>query len=192
MSKIGSAAAFILGAAIGSGVTWYFIKDKYTKRSEQDILSAKEAFHNREEKLKAEIKELKGESEPKEGLSDDKENIVDFVKGRYSKCSSDKNDDKNDLYENTIAPYVISPDEFGELEGYTKISLSFYADGILADENGVIIDDIEEIVGDAIDHFGEYEDDSVFCRNDVKRCDYEILSDLRRYADVRKNLPPNM
>lgn len=89
-------------------------------------------------------------------------------------------------------PYVISPDEFGELEDYTKVSLTYFADGVLADECGEIVDDVEEIIGDGLDHFGEYEDDSVFVRSDAKRCDYEILKDLRDFSDFKKkNFPPN-
>ena len=88
--------------------------------------------------------------------------------------------------------YVISPDEFGELEDYTKVSLTYFADGVLADECGEIVDDVEEIIGDGLDHFGEYEDDSVFVRSDAKRCDYEILKDLRDFSDFKKkNFPPN-
>lgn len=89
-------------------------------------------------------------------------------------------------------PYVISPDEFGELEDYTKVSLTYFADGVLADECGEIVDDVEEIIGDGLDHFGEYEDDSVFVRSDAKRCDYQILKDLRDFSDFKKkNFPPN-
>ena len=48
-----------------------------------------------------------------------------------------------------------------------------------------IIDDIAGTVGeDFADHFGEYEDDSVHIRNDVARCEYEILADLRSYSDA--------
>lgn len=36
-----------------------------------------------------------------------------------------------------------------------------------------------------LNHFGEYEKDSVFVRSDPKRCDYEILRDLRSYAEFR-------
>ena len=90
------------------------------------------------------------------------------------------------------APYVISPGEFGEMNGYTQISLTYFDDGILSDENGVIIDEPEDIVGDALNHFGEYEEDSVFVRSDPKRCDYEILRDLRSYAEFRSTLPPKI
>lgn len=30
----------------------------------------------------------------------------------------------------------------------------------------------------------EHEEDSVFVRNDAKKCDYEILRDLRTFAEV--------
>lgn len=85
---------------------------------------------------------------------------------------------------------VISPDEFGEIEEYTKVSLFYFEDGTLADEYGEVVDDVEEIVGDGLEHFGEYEEDSVFMRNDAKRCDYEILRDLRTFAEFKRTLPP--
>ena len=44
-------------------------------------------------------------------------------------------------------PYVIPPESFDDLEDYDAISLTYYADGILADENDEIIEDVENIVG---------------------------------------------
>lgn len=85
-------------------------------------------------------------------------------------------------------PYVISPDAFGEFDDYVLISLTYYSDGVLTDEDDEPIDDIEGIVGkDYASHFGEYEEDSVFIRNDRMKCDYEILRDLRKYTDVLVN-----
>ena len=87
-------------------------------------------------------------------------------------------------------PYVIKPEEFGEFEEYETISLTYYADQVLADDNNEPVEDVEETVGFAsLGHFGEYEDDSVFVRNDRLKCDYEILLDSRNYADVRKAMP---
>lgn len=69
-----------------------------------------------------------------------------------------------------------------------KISLIYYNDGVLTDENNEIVDDINEIVDeDSLKHFGEYEEDSVFVRNDKLKCDYEILYDLRKYKNVSDN-----
>lgn len=83
-------------------------------------------------------------------------------------------------------PYVISPDDYGENDNYTQISLVYYAgDEVLADDEDEVVEDIENTVGeDFAEHFGEYEDDSVFIRNDRLRCDYEILRDNRSFSDV--------
>ena len=88
--------------------------------------------------------------------------------------------------------YVIEPDAFGEAEGYDEISLTFYADGTVTDDNDRAMseDEIEETIGkDSLSHFGEYEADSVFVRNDRLKADYEILKDLRSYADVLREKP---
>lgn len=90
-------------------------------------------------------------------------------------------------------PYVISPEQFGENEDYERISLTYYADQVLVDENDEIIEDVEETVGfESLNHFGEYEDDSVFVRNDAKKCDYEILLDQKLYSDVIDEMPHQM
>lgn len=204
MSKLGTALAFLAGAAVGGGSVWYVLKARYEEISEQDIYSAKQAFRAREEKLQREIDNLKERLESPD---------IDTEEPKTIQVSAAKNREKGDIndyakmvnrvqYSRTSvpqppeheveAPYVISPDEFGEIEGYTQISLTYFDDGILSDENGVIIDEPEDIVGDALNHFGEYEEDSVFVRSDPKRCDYEILRDLRSYAEFRSTLPPKI
>lgn len=61
----------------------------------------------------------------------------------------------------------------------------YYADGVLANYYDEPIDDIDEYVGkDSLNHFGEYEADSVYVRNDEKKIDYEILRDDRKFSDV--------
>ena len=86
-----------------------------------------------------------------------------------------------------MAPYIITPDEFGEFDDYETISLTYYADGVLTDDMDEPIEDVDGLVGvDSLSHFGEYEDDSVFVRNDRMKADYEILSDLRNYSDIKE------
>lgn len=207
MNKLGTAIAFLAGTAIGGMVAWRIVNERYAKISEEDILSVKEAFRNREQKLKDEIEELKSKLEVTECLEEeekvpstilstnehqDKGDINEYVRmvnrTKYAHTSVPQKEDHS-----IEAPYVISPEEFGEMDGYTQISLTYFEDDdILSDENGVIIDDPEEIVGDALNHFGDYEEDSVFVRSDPKRCDYEILKDLRSYAEFRSTLPPKI
>ncbi len=83
-------------------------------------------------------------------------------------------------------PYVISPDVFGDADGYDVVSLNYYADGVLTDDWGDIIGNVDDIVGEeSLTHFGEYENDSVFVRNDRLKTDYEILKDERNFSDIK-------
>lgn len=53
---------------------------------------------------------------------------------------------------------------------------------MLLDDNGEIVDELESTVGvDSLNHFGEFEEDSVYVRNDARKCDYEILADEAPY-----------
>ena len=106
----------------------------------------------------------------------------------YSNASAGEKKEEQEAME--MKPYVISPEEFGEFEDYERISLSYYADQILADEDDEKVEDVDNVVGlESLAHFGEFEDDSVFVRNDRLKCDYEILLDQRTYSDVIKQRP---
>ena len=65
----------------------------------------------------------------------------------------------------------------------SAISLTYYSgNGVLVDDNEEQVDNVEELVGEgSLKHFGEYEDDSVYVRNDERKCDYEILLDESNY-----------
>jgi hypothetical protein len=85
---------------------------------------------------------------------------------------------------------VIPPSEFDTEDDYEVYSLTYYADGVLADEQNNPIENVDDMVGrDSLTHFGEYEEDAVHVRNEAMMCDFEILRDLRRYADVYHNGP---
>ena len=82
---------------------------------------------------------------------------------------------------------MIAPEDFDEYDDYEIVSLTYYDDGILANENDEIVEDVEELIGaDSLNRFGEYEDDSVYVRDERIKTDYEILRDRRNYTDVVK------
>lgn len=92
--------------------------------------------------------------------------------------------------ENTIAEgvYGISPDEFGEIDGYDTRTLTYYADGVLTDSDNSIIEDPSELVGDNWkDEFNKFEVDAAYIRNDYIGEDFEILKDLNKYHDLYEN-----
>ena len=192
MSKTTNAMMFVLGAAVGSMVTWQYTKRKYEQIAQEEIDSVKSAYTKREVKSQVEI-----EKQVAEGGDDslkyvkEKPGVLEYAaqlqKEGYINYSSSISSG-NEAEEN--GPYIISPEEFGEFEEYEKISLTYYSDQVVADENDEVIDDVEGVIGfESLTHFGEYEDDSVFVRNDRLQSDYEILMDQRLYSDIISTMP---
>lgn len=187
MSKATNALMFLLGAAVGSVVTWKYVKNKYEQIAQEEIDSVKEVFLKREPDATVEIKEadVRNKKEEKPGVMEYAARLQKEGYVNYAGMNSVEEET-----ETVEKPYVISPEEFGEFDEYEKISLTYYADQTLADENDELVDDVENIIGfESLTHFGEYEDDSVFVRNDRLKCDYEILMDSRLYSDVVKTMP---
>ena len=183
--------SFIFGAAVGSFITQELVKKKYEHIAQEEIESVKELYRAREIGLNLQKGIVDGvDNTPNTGFKERILNTWNKAMNDYEKILKDQkysNDTENDNSErsNSVEPYVISPEEFGEVENYDKVSFTYYADGVLADEYDEVVENVDEIVGEvSLTHFGEYEDDSVFVRNDKLKCDYEILLDQRNYSDI--------
>lgn len=183
-------AIFAAGAAIGSAVTWIFVKKKYERIADEEIESVKREFCNREEKPEEpcaveEEPEQEPELDEKTVARNNYHNIV--KNANYNTVN--KNEEEDDDVKISVEPYRISPDEFGELaeDGYDTVSLYLYEDGII--ENAITKDliddeDIDMLIGrDSLNHFGEYEPDSVYVRNENEEIDYEILRVYNKYGE---------
>lgn len=174
---------FVAGAALGSLATFVIAKNHYEQIIQEEIdNTTKERLSRR----KTEIEDIDDEPVVDEKDVEEYENIIDSA--GYKKYSDiSKPASEKAAVAKIDRPYVIRPEEFGELDNYERISLTHYSDGVLTDDSDekMADDEIDEVVGaDYADHFGEYEDDSVFVRNDKLKCDYEILMDLRKYSDL--------
>ncbi len=170
---------FTVGAVIGSVATWYFVKKKYEEISQEEIDSVKKKFAEKEENLKQ-----REEADYAAIIRRYGENVREEITTGHVEAGETNHDDEKEETMEKKGPYTISPEEFGELDDYEKISLIWYADGVLADDDDEVVDEIEDTVGDALQHFGDYEEDAVFARCDERQCDYEILADRRNFSDV--------
>lgn len=188
--KLNNILLFAAGAAVGSLVTWRYFKSKYEvvedkieeeteeaegKYKEENLGGLESKLNYKKPPLKEYVKMVEDNGYvPKTHMEEVEEEIANGEWG-----------DK-DVYE----PYIIRPEEYGELHAYETLSLNYYADGVLTDELDNPIEDVESLVpADFADHFGEYEDDVVHVRNDNLECDYEILRDLRKFTDVVGEYP---
>lgn len=168
-------AMFAAGAVLGSVVTWRMLKTKYERIAQEEIDSVKEVFSRK----------YTGDQQGKIEVEKDSEEIAEYVNRLSCEGYANHSDIEKKEVPSVDRPYVIPPEDFGELDGYETVSLTYYADKVLTDEWGEVIEDIDELVGeDSLTHFGEYEKDSVFVRNDLLQVDYEILLDLSTYADT--------
>lgn len=180
-SKMAYITAFMIGAAAGGAIVLHVAK----ARHEEEIRSVKETYSRREAVM------VKPADDVERSEQQRRESVVKYAEMlRKEKYLPGEGEKQEELSSAGDTPYTISPDEFGEMDGYEKISLTYYSDGTLADDADKVIEDAVERVGsDFRDHFGEYEEDSVFVRNDKLKCDYEILMERRSYSDILKFKP---
>lgn len=181
--------AFAFGAAAGSAVTWKLLKTKYEQLAREEVNEVREYYAN---KASADNTCDAGDTDESSTQEDESETPVEEnVRTEYSAIASmysnndEKKEEGGDKPMSRTEPYVISPAEFGEMENYEVITLIYYNDGVLADRDNNRIEDIESCIGyDSLNHFGEYEDDAVYVRNDDAMTDYEVLLDESDYADL--------
>ena len=188
---------FVAGAAIGSIATWKLIEKKYKDLADEEIESVIETFKNRRPRItKDEVKEtvekvINKWKEPKETVEDivasegysieNEEEIDEDDESNYTVNVDNDNDIE------VVTPYVITPEQFGEYNEYGTKTLTYYADNVLTDEidNPITSDEMITMIGpDALDHFGEYEDDSVYIRDEMNEMDYEILKSEKKFSEI--------
>ena len=193
---------FVTGLVIGSVVTYVVVKDKFEKIAQEEIDSVKEVFGRRVEKeadkkvekiAEKEVEKIRKEYNDYNSLT---KNYTSYSKNETEEddCAQVEDEDGVELFEVERAsgsdrPYVIDPWDFGGEDGYDTITLNYYADGVLTDDDNVIEDEeIDDVVGkDFAEHFGEYEKDCVCVRNDRLKTDYEICRDLIEYSTLLSN-----
>lgn len=181
---------FAAGAAIGSVVTWKFIKTKYEQIAQEEIDSVKAVYCPRDTEPESETPDNNVEKGYIPNATDlnsytdmlASQGYTDYANAKDGIVNATKPVEEVDDMER---PYVISPEDFGEMYGYRTISLMYFEDGVLTDDRYEPVEDADNLIGlESLEHFGDYEDDSVFVRNDKRKTDYEILKDPRNYADL--------
>lgn len=172
--------AFALGAAAGSLVANNVLKSKYERITQEEINAYKAYVKERNSKA-----EETAETTKEEGTDDSDEEAGTFMGLTNPYRSESDREEDGEKLKRSMNIHVISPEEYDELPDYQKKSLTYFADGVIADEFDNVIDNPEDIIGENVgDHFGDYEEDSVFVRNDALKCDYEILRDIQTYSEA--------
>ena len=200
--KFTNVLVFAVGAAIGSAVTWKVLKTKYDRIVQEELDSIRETFCEQQPSEQEQTEDSTDDEsdtwpdgsvkqiswEELEDLDEEDDDFTEEDLDEYLHLTSNYTDEKGGAESMAKAPYVISPYDFGELDGYNQIELTYYeGDDTLEDEEYNIITDREELLGPkALLTFGEYEDDAVFVRNERLCTDFQILKDYRKYTEARR------
>ena len=184
---------FAAGVAVGAFVSYRVLEAKIAAKYEQIAQEDSESFRETYNRMKA---EHEAEMEECEAIERAKKPDLSEYRNKLKEEGYNTGYFEDEIEEvaRVERPYVISPSEFGELDGYETVSLTYFNDGVLTtDYDNEEVDYVDDVVGlDSLEHFGEYENDTVFVRNDRLKVDYEIMRDNRNYSDVVNTSPHNV
>ena len=184
--------AFTVGAAIGSAVTWKIMKNRCERFIREEVDAFKADWSNMTQEDGVDYKtDTEEDDETEEELDEDGDpyeygdralSTYHNIVNRY-KDYDEKGGGEEVSYVN--GPYVIEPEEFADGNfDHECHCITYYADGVLADDWYVVLD-IEETIGeDALEHFGDFVNDVVHVRNERLHADYEVTKDPRNFADI--------
>ena len=171
--------SFVAGALVGSAASWLILKKKYEKITQEEIKSVKEAFSQKlVDDMAREWEENNEEAVLAEEFAE-----VEAREKEYHKILKETGYAGEELKEPNYIQ-IISPVDLGSMDDYDIVSLTYYADEVLADDDGNIIDPADTVGAFALTQFGEYDDDAIHVRNGKLKIDYEVLLDERYYSEV--------
>ena len=198
--KVRDLIIFVAGCAVGGIGASLYLKDVYRRYAQEEIDSVIDRErHKRETEACSYGRAVEDSTEDEERIEQAKEaaknaanksSITEYanvVKKEgykdYSEYSKPEPVEEKEVNANPIS-YIL-PSEFGDEDAYEQIELTYYADGILADEEGDLVQDIDLTVGNEFDeHFGEYDGAMVYIKNDVMKAYYMIYMSDDCYRDI--------
>lgn len=105
----------------------------------------------------------------------------------YKKVDKDSVNIENRPYEkDSVAPYVITDEEFGDNDDYDQVTLFwYYKDNILATDEDLEIENKESTIGNALEEFKkDHYLERLYVRNESEETDYEILISEKHFYEV--------
>lgn len=188
--------AFVLGAATGAGIAWAIAKNHYEQQYQEDKKSIEEYYKSKYMPVvKVENRKNETPVEPNNDRDIGEKNFIQSFsniidRNGYRPYRHEIRGDSSNVCSTKEEPYVISPEEYGEINDYELLSWTCYANGVLTDDMDQPVVDPEQFVGsDVLSKFGQYSEDVVHIRNDERRCDYEIVRSLSTYEEMLADEP---
>lgn len=163
------AIIFAAGVGIGSIVTYKIMNKKLLdelKTQSEELASREPVRRENSEETKALIE-----------ANINKPPVMEYYQMHAKKYAPVIEEEKEETY----VPTVIGFEEFGKEEDYEEITLSYFEDGILADEMGEIFTNADDILGpDALYDFHK----EVLTEEDVENVIYIVNHERKEYFEI--------
>ena len=196
--KLFNAIMFATGAAIGSLVTWKIVKTRYDQLIQREVDAFKEDYvrcmrgRSENDSQNADISDNEDyDDEDYDDEEEDESDMYDYcdLVNEYAQSGDEAENDEEGVGDAEVpyinGPYVITPEDFGDGNfDHALHCVTYYRDGILADDWLVQLDIDETIGEDSLSHFGDSVDDVIHVRNERLGADYEVVRDPRTYAEA--------
>lgn len=213
--KLNNIMIFVSGAVVGSTITYIVAKKVIRKKADEEIRSVRAAFVDVTLQKEKEAKEAEEALKEYSGASNTDDSVAVKIptdqnekEPIYTAEDRQKSSEEGGVIRSTLTdedwkkitnnkkhlipkegePYVITPDEFGQKDGYDTESMTYYLDGVLVrDMTGEVVRHLDEVVGrDNLNHFGEFEPEMLYIRDPVEQCDYDIALAEETYKETKK------
>lgn len=192
--KINNVIIFLGGLAIGAMAGYLYNKKKYENAVQEEIQELRERYSVKHDEP-TEKDDIEESEEPKSKIITTTKSSIDegddvererINYQKYTKIANEYNPEEDEYVKlNTETPYIIKPDEFGTIP--LRDTASYY----LYEENHILVDEDENVINtetclqifgmladDIYDHFGEFDNDQVFFRNNRLELDIEVCREL--------------
>lgn len=162
---------FLLGGAIG----FFTAKHVYQKIANEEIASVVEEFN----KLKKDKIIEKDHQETNENLKK-----AEAIRKNYSSSAIEKSHSNSEFEKITDSEFDTFEDE--RHVPYATTTLYCFEDGVIADRENEVFNNIKGLIGTDVINFDRY-GDALYFRNHRLKMDIEILRDERNFSDVKKH-----
>lgn len=194
--------AFILGAAAGVASSMFYFKTKYEQKADAEIQEIRDLYAKKTEpeEKKEDAPVTSHQLTKADDLHVTARHVSEYTK-YIPKTETDQSDQteepKDGIYvekvdfapmknPNPPRPYLIDSSDYGQDDNFDPLCWDWYTDGVLANENDEIVDNIQEWIGDGLKVFAESGDNLFWVRNEKYGVDIEVARSGVTYEKARQ------
>lgn len=191
--------AFILGAAAGVASSMLYFKTKYEQKADAEIQEIRDLYAKKTEteEKKEDVPVTSHQVSKADDLHVTARRVSEYTK-YIPKTETDQTEEPKDGIHveridfapmknpNPPKPYLIDSSDYGQDDNFDPLCWEWYTDGVLANENDEIVDDIQEWIGDGLKVFAETEDNLFWVRNEKYGVDIEVARSGITYEKAQR------